>query len=115
MTEIVLHDAASDADQVKKKEGLDQFEQIVASQRLLASNAAPGAAHVIPPEQGSVSLDAIQATSVWCSYAWTPISCRSLGFAIGPFKVLEDPEYFGPTAFDDVDKDDDDDRGDDDE
>jgi hypothetical protein len=52
---------------------------------------------------------------LWCSHAWTPIPCRALGYAIGPFKVLEDPEYFGPSAFlfDQQDTKDDDDDDDD--
>jgi hypothetical protein len=59
--------------------------------------------HVIPPDQNNLptttlSLSSIQATCLWCSASWTPIPARSLGFAIGPFKVLEDPEYFGPTG-----------------
>lgn len=75
--------------------------------------------HVIPieddlePKTSILSFDIIQATSVWCSHIWTPVSTRSLGFAIGPFKIVEDPEYFGTTITtpsldeddDDIDKD----------
>lgn len=38
-------------------------------------------------------LDHIMATTVWCSHIWSPIPSRSIGFAIGPFKVVDDPEY----------------------
>ena len=57
-------------------------------------------AHVIPFESNgtTTSLDAVQVTSIWCSNTWKPVPARSLGFAIGPFKVLEDTEYFGPSA-----------------
>jgi hypothetical protein len=55
----------------------------------------PGSvSHIIPPDQASNSIDAILATSVFCSYNWTRCPARSLGFAIGPFRILEDPEYF---------------------
>jgi hypothetical protein len=43
--------------------------------------------------QTTLHLDKILATTVWCTHIWSPIPCRSLGFAIGPFKVLDDPEY----------------------
>jgi hypothetical protein len=58
-----------------------------------AAASSHGAPHVIPPDAPN-SIDSIYATHVWCSNAWTPAPSRSLGFAIGPFKVLEDPEYF---------------------
>jgi hypothetical protein len=85
--------------------------------RCLATTAPPPTllSHVIPPEhqqqqtQQVVGLDTILATTVWCGHTWTPIPCRSLGFAIGPFKVLEDPEYFGPSALDADDDDEDND------
>jgi len=69
--------------------------------------------HVIPPEETAVtSLDSLQATVIWCSASWTPIPARSLGLAVGPFKILEDPEYFGTGA---VEGDMDDDEDEDDE
>ncbi|CAB9511471.1 Peptidase family M1 [Seminavis robusta] len=70
-------------------------------------NNAP---HVIPPDNDVVmteavdagettttiiSVDTILATQVWASTSWMPVPGRSLGFAIGPFTVVEDPEYFG--------------------
>ncbi|KAL7553517.1 hypothetical protein ACHAWF_016790, partial [Thalassiosira exigua] len=33
-------------------------------------------------------------TSVFSSFAWSPCPSRSLGFAVGPFASLYDPEYF---------------------
>jgi len=57
------------------------------------------APHVIPPD--SSSIDSVLATTVWASQIWTPAPIRSLGFAVGPFKVLEDPEYFGGENEDD--------------
>jgi len=58
--------------------------------------------HIIPPEgtlesqrnSNITSIESILATSVWKSCSWLPISPRSQGFAIGPFRILEDPEYF---------------------
>lgn len=50
--------------------------------------------HVIPPDNASNTIDAVLATSIFCSYNWTRCPARSLGFAIGPFRILEDPEYF---------------------
>ena len=41
------------------------------------------------------SMDDILATQIWASTSWMPVPARSLGFAIGPFQVVEDPEYFG--------------------
>ena len=41
-----------------------------------------------------MSMDAILATSVWTSCSWLLISSRSIGFAIGPFRILEGHEYF---------------------
>ncbi len=70
---------------------------------------AASSSHVIPPDSTS-TLDAIQATVTWTSASWTPIPVRSVGFAVGPWKVLEDPEYFGPSAVGDEDDDDDDDE-----
>mmetsp|Transcript_44511 Transcript_44511/g.50305 ORF Transcript_44511/g.50305 Transcript_44511/m.50305 type:complete len:1980 (-) Transcript_44511:115-6054(-) len=63
-----------------------------------AKNAA-GAPHIIPQDGFNdrnkiISIDSILATSVWNSCSWLPISPRSQGFAIGPFRILEDPEYF---------------------
>eukprot|EP00934_Nitzschia_sp_Nitz4_P008327 Nitzschia sp. Nitz4//scaffold39_size137210//1884//7601//NITZ4_003182-RA/size137210-processed-gene-0.81-mRNA-1//1//CDS//3329550332//8317//frame0 len=52
--------------------------------------------HVIPPDPSvkALNMDSILATTVWVSNSWLPIPARSLGFAVGPFRVLEDPEYF---------------------
>jgi hypothetical protein len=70
-----------------------------------------GAPHVIPPDNDVImseasnsqienlrtvaSMDAISATQLWASTSWMPVPARCLGFAIGPFKVVDDPEYFG--------------------
>lgn len=50
--------------------------------------------HVIPFDDASNTIDAVLVTSMFCSYNWTPCPARSLGFAIGPFRILDDPEYF---------------------
>ncbi|KAL7555739.1 hypothetical protein ACA910_002244 [Epithemia clementina (nom. ined.)] len=98
------------------------------------------APHIIPPDSttttttvlsGSLSahsvlsLKDVSVTSIWCSATWSPVPIRSLGFAIGPFRILEDTEYFGLSAAlaarnddddnDDDNKDSDDDDNDDDE
>lgn len=57
------------------------------------------APHVIPLDPSSI--DSVLATNVWATQIWTPTPIRSLGFAVGPFKVLEDPEYFNEETDDD--------------
>lgn len=57
--------------------------------------------HVIPPD--ILSIDSVLATCVWSSAVWNPTPARSLGFAIGPFKILEDPEYFSTDDDDEAD------------
>ena len=115
--ETILHDRlaiessqeAVDMDRLEKKLGRDHVDWL----RQVCSNYSNAqihahendnsdSPHVIPPELAShgnaggfTSIDAIFATTVWSSRSWLPISPRSLGFAIGPFRVLEDPEYFG--------------------
>jgi hypothetical protein len=51
--------------------------------------------HVIPPER--ISLQDVWATTMWYSGSWTPVPARSLGWAIGPWRVVEDTEYFRKT------------------
>jgi len=46
-------------------------------------------------------------TSIFSSLVWTPCPSRSLGFAVGPFATLHDPEYFRL----DTDDEDEDDNG----
>jgi hypothetical protein len=59
--------------------------------------------HLIPPESETVvALESIYATSAWMSCSWLPISPRAVGFAVGPFRVLEDPEYFSPVDEEDT-------------
>jgi len=48
-------------------------------------------------------------TSIYSSLTWLPCPSRSLGFAVGPFATLYDPEYFRLSPEDDDDDDDDDD------
>lgn len=70
-----------------------------------------GQVHVIPPENdgSDVNPTAIGggtgggelATSTWTSSIWSPCPSRSLGFAIGPFSVLYDPEYYSREDRDD--------------
>ncbi len=68
--------------------------------------------HVIPVDENvqATTLNTFQlATSIWTTSIWSPCPVRSIGFAIGPFKVVYDPEYYGTQ--DDDDDDDDDDVG----
>ncbi|KAL3922230.1 MAG: hypothetical protein SGILL_002318 [Bacillariaceae sp.] len=115
--ETVLHDnltvhsaqAPVDLDSMEKELGKDHVDWLRKTSQLhLAEHGASGrqnVPHIIPPElvgnRRVFSIDAILATSVWTSCSWLPISPRSLGFAIGPFRVLEDPEYFDSLADDD--------------
>ena len=48
-------------------------------------------------------------TSIFSSLTWLPCPSRSLGFAVGPFATLYDPEYFRLSLDDDDDDDDEDD------
>jgi len=79
----------------------------------ITSNKDAPIPHVIPPDNdvtmtevtssddepdavtAVASMQDILATHVWVSTSWMPIPARSLGFAIGPFCVVDDPEYFG--------------------
>jgi hypothetical protein len=54
---------------------------------------------VIPLDPSSI--DSVFATNVRITQIWTPTPIRSLGFAVGPFKVIEDPEYFSEEVDDD--------------
>lgn len=97
---VLLHQVGlMGVDEEAKRELGAEHVNMLQSIRAQRQSREPGASHVIPPETSTTtSMDAIQATVVWSSASWTPIPARSLGFAIGPFKVWEDPEYFGPVA-----------------
>jgi hypothetical protein len=61
--------------------------------------------HVIPTDASIVpSIDSIWATHTLCTSAWSLSSARSMGFAVGPFKVLEDPEYFSVDDDNDIEE-----------
>eukprot|EP00979_Chaetoceros_neogracilis_P007377 scaffold1542_cov251-Chaetoceros_neogracile.AAC.18 len=66
--------------------------------------------HVIPlenditPSDHRFSLHTQLATSTWTTSMWSPCPARSLGFAIGPFDVIYDPEYYGKDTNDDEDE-----------
>lgn len=68
-----------------------------------------GQVHVIPPENDidlhHAAMKYELATSTWTSSIWSPCPSRSLGFAIGPFNVLYDPEYYSREDRDDDDED----------
>ena len=90
---------------IRKEIGEDHLEMIENVRSSIRDNAkSHDVPHVIPPESASqqvTPIDAVFVTSVWASCSWAPIPSRSLGFAIGPFRVLEDPEYFKAVAEDD--------------
>ncbi|KAL3922866.1 MAG: hypothetical protein SGILL_001976 [Bacillariaceae sp.] len=124
--ETMLHDRLTvhsvqppvDLDSMERELGKDHVDWLrQTSQLSLMNDVSDGnenMPHLIPPElvgnRKVFSIDAILATSVWTSSSWLPISPRSLGFAIGPFRVLEDPEYFASLAGDDNESDDEEDR-----
>ena len=58
------------------------------------ARAAARGTHVIPPPPDL-------ATAVFVTSTWSPIPARSLGFAVGPFRVLYDAEYFNLTGDED--------------
>jgi hypothetical protein len=76
-----------------------------------SSNSVRGAdthVHIIPSDESN-NLNSLQsnyqlATSLWTTSIWSPCPVRSIGFAIGPFKVLYDPEYYGKQENDDEDE-----------
>lgn len=87
VTETLLHESDNFDD---SRLGPDQASML---RRLLATpSPLPHEPHVIPPD--ITPLSSILATTKWCAASWLPIPARSLGFAIGPFRILEDPEYF---------------------
>ena len=95
-TETYLHDlhATYTDGTLSKVVGKDLVEILDRIAKAQASGLMESP-HIIPPEPNQpTSMDNILATSIWSSCSWLPISSRSLGFAIGPFRVLEDPEYF---------------------
>jgi hypothetical protein len=54
--------------------------------------------HLIPPENAADASSICQgplATAIWTTSIWSPCPSRSLSFAIGPFCVIYDPEYYG--------------------
>mmetsp|Transcript_24417 Transcript_24417/g.67496 ORF Transcript_24417/g.67496 Transcript_24417/m.67496 type:complete len:1959 (-) Transcript_24417:791-6667(-) len=95
-----------DMNRFKKEVGNDHVQWLCStSTSCLEGNTdediTTNAPHVIPPEilpigpknANMTSVTSIFATSVWKSSSWLPISPRSQGFAIGPFRIIEDPEY----------------------
>lgn len=50
--------------------------------------------NIVPnDEPNEVSVQDIYATNVFVANYWIPMPARSLGFAIGPFRTIVDPEY----------------------
>lgn len=99
-----LHELCPSHDEASRVLGIHhvaRLEEIFKTESATSNSASTP--HLIPPEVQS--LDTIYATQVWCSNVWTPIPSRSLGFAIGPFAVVEDPEYFSVDDEDDQDDD----------
>ena len=103
-TDTLLHDrVVEDGDVIKteraKEIGEQHMEMIAKIQSNAESIGMTDTLHIIPPESSNnnaiLTMDSILATSIWVSSSWLPVPARSLGFAIGPFRVLEDPEYFG--------------------
>ena len=83
----VMHEPAVWEPALLGKELVEWFRE--QQQATSAPSAAPP--HVIPP---TTLLQDLQVTSFWCTHSWAPVPARSLGFALGPFKLLPDPEYF---------------------
>jgi len=95
----------------KKKEGGDS--------NINGGGSKGNKVHVIPLENGALTADSFPlrtqlATATWMTSVWSPCPARSLGFAIGPFDVMYDPEYYGKDG-NDNDDDEDDDEDDEDE
>jgi len=96
-SETLLHAATANAGaDVCGELGNDHMKMIdrVVTSYVTDDTNAP---HLIPPEGSSaLTIGSLLATTVWLSASWLPIPARSLGFAIGPFRIIEDPEYFRP-------------------
>lgn len=112
VSETLLHEATTDASQLqvlKKELGSGLVTMLI-----IGRGSGSQQAHLIPPETPAdtktTSLDNLLATHVWCSHIWGPVPCRSLGFAVGPFKVIEDPEYFGASILEGIEKEEEDDE-----
>ena len=128
--ETLLHDRFEihstqtivDIDRLEKEVGKDHVKWLRDTclrciERNAGTDNTTGAPHIIPPENNSkiTSINSILATSVWNSCSWLPISPRSPGFAIGPFRYIEDPEYLNSLVEDESGNSSDDDEDDDDQ
>jgi hypothetical protein len=105
VSRAVLHDAGCDSERAVSELGAACVNLL----RQTANTCKDTNVHIVPSDSAVESLESVQATLVWSSASWTPIPVRSLGFAIGPFKIIEDPEYFGSNAV--VEDDDEEDKG----
>lgn len=100
VTETMIHDfsTAQENGNLHKELGSDHtnFLNEILSRKHCPAKDTISPPHLIPPDPTStaISVDSILATCIWKSSSWLPIPSRALGFAIGPFRVLEDPEFF---------------------
>jgi hypothetical protein len=84
-----------------------RFPQLSNPTTIGTSSASNGSrVHVIPhsirPSSSHVETKQRSlATATFVSCIWSPCPSRSLGFAVGPFKVLYDKEYYGKEEIDD--------------
>lgn len=98
-TETLIHDFAASQENDNLSEELGgnhvQFlkDVLATKENQIVDSNSP---HLIPPDPSNttISIDALLATCVWNSSSWLPVPSRALGFAIGPFRALEDPEFF---------------------
>lgn len=84
-SDTVLHDRDSNAKGMIGATGVEFLQRIGLAN---ANNNSPET-----HQTGLISALSVLATHTWCSGTWTPVPARSSGFAIGPFKILDDPEY----------------------
>ena len=106
-------------DKEEKQKEQQQQQQQVDNEMRRKRTTNQSTLHVIPPDSSSqqqrsqqreeeqeessstrLSMNDISVTHIWCSASWAPIPIRSLGFAIGPFRILEDDEYFASSLSD---------------
>jgi hypothetical protein len=103
--ENFLHDPVGTDSQgmIAKELGSEHVKMLQSATGIPHNSDSANAPHLIPPESSqNASVDSIYVTSVWSSSSWLPVPARALGFAIGPFRVLEDPEYFCKVEADDA-------------
>lgn len=99
VTETFLHPASKTDANLQKELGYHHVRMV---HQVVTAQTSKTSPHLIPPDfSGNIlPIDSLFATTIWTSGTWLPIPSRALGFAVGPFRILEDPEFFNLLAED---------------